>query len=243
VTGRPDAVCAVYGVAEVGGIRDDAAQGSRFDSLAMTRSSGQRPPVVLLHGFATSTARTWREPGWFNLLHDAGRRAVGIDLLGHGEAPKPTDPDAYIDLADPSRVRTMVLAAVGRNLMAAENQRPDSLENVVPNTGSARTDMEPHVLQRFDSLIHTEGNDSEALTACMSVERPPFTPEQLAKLDIPCLIVIGDNDFAGPPEPLANALPDAPVTVLRKVDHFGLPKQFSFIDAALGFIDAVPDWA
>ena len=52
-------------------------------------------PVVLLHGFATSTERTWREPGWFDLLKDARRRAIGIDLLGHGDAPKPTDAAPY----------------------------------------------------------------------------------------------------------------------------------------------------
>ena len=53
----------------------------------------------------------------------------------------------------------------------------------------------------------------------------------------------GDQDFAGPPEPLADALPDATVKVLPGIDHFGLPKQFGFIDAALEFIDAVPDWS
>ncbi|MDE0065459.1 MAG: hypothetical protein OXN44_01150 [Acidimicrobiaceae bacterium] len=56
------------------------------------------PPVVLIRGFATSTERTWREPGWFDLLKDARRHAIGIDLLGHGDAPKPTDPEAYDDL-------------------------------------------------------------------------------------------------------------------------------------------------
>ena len=61
----------------------------------------QTPPVVLLHGFATSTERTWREPGWFDLLKDARRRAFGIDLLGHGEAAKPTDPADYDDLVTP----------------------------------------------------------------------------------------------------------------------------------------------
>ncbi len=217
-----------------------------------------RPPVVLIHGFATSTERTWREPGWFDLLADAGRRAVGIDLLGHGDAAKPTDPDSYRDLAgpavqqmpdgqvdiigyslgartaieialsNPNRVRKMVLAGVGRNVMQHDS----------PN----ESPMASHIVQRFDALIATAGNDSAALKACISVERPAFTADQLASLRVPCLIVMGDEDFAGPPEPLAEALPDARVKLLRNVDHFGLPKQFGFIDAALEFIDAVPDW-
>jgi len=223
-------------------------------------------PVVLVHGFATSTERTWREPGWFDLLADAGRQAIGIDLLGHGDAPKPTDPASYIDLAgpaveqmpegqvdiigyslgartaleialtNPERVRKMVLAGVGRNVMQQDSPG-DSPPDSVPQSR-----MAPHIVQRFEALISTSGNDSAALEACMSIQRPGFTRAQLAELDIPCLIVMGDEDFAGPPDPLADALPNSRVKLLRNVDHFGLPKQFGFIDAALEFIDAVPNW-
>ncbi|MDW3219259.1 MAG: alpha/beta fold hydrolase [Acidimicrobiales bacterium] len=214
------------------------------------------PPVVLLHGFATSTERTWREPGWFDLLKDARRRAFGIDLLGHGDAPKPTDPADYDDLVTPvieqfpetpadivgyslgartalqiamqypDRVNRIVLAAVGRNLVAADDA--DEMAN--------------HTASRFESLITTPGNDPNALRACIGRERPRFTADELATVQAPCLIIIGSDDFAGPPEPLADALPDCQVKVLPGVDHFGLPKQFSFIDAALEFIDAVPTW-
>ena len=54
------------------------------------------------------------------------------------------------------------------------------------------------------------------------------------------LVVIGDRDFAGPGEPLAEALPNATLRTLRNVDHFATPEAFGFIDAALGFLDAVP---
>ncbi len=213
------------------------------------------PPVVLLHGFATSTERTWQEPGWFDLLKDARRRAFGIDLLGHGEAPKPTDPAEYDDLVTPvmeqfpetpadivgyslgartalqiamqypERVNRLVLAAVGRNLLPTDDEG-----------------LADHTADRFDSLIATPGNDADALRACISRERRPFTDEELASVAGPCLIIIGSEDFAGPPEPLADRLPDCQVKILPGIDHFGLPKQFSFIDAALEFIDAVPQW-
>src|SRR5579862_2072740 len=55
-------------------------------------------PVLLVHGFASSFERNWREPGWVDVLEEEGHRVVGVDLLGHGEAPKPTDPEAYRDL-------------------------------------------------------------------------------------------------------------------------------------------------
>jgi pimeloyl-ACP methyl ester carboxylesterase len=55
-------------------------------------------PVVLVHGWGGSYAATWERSGFSMLLADAGRPVIGVDLLGHGEAPKPHDPDAYADL-------------------------------------------------------------------------------------------------------------------------------------------------
>ena len=52
-------------------------------------------PVVLVHGFASSFERNWREPGWVDLLEEEGRSVIGVDLLGHGQAAKPADPAAY----------------------------------------------------------------------------------------------------------------------------------------------------
>ena len=56
------------------------------------------PPVVLVHGWGGSFASTWQDNGFTELLRDAGRTVIGVDLLGHGTAPKPHDPQAYADL-------------------------------------------------------------------------------------------------------------------------------------------------
>ena len=52
------------------------------------------------------------------------------------------------------------------------------------------------------------------------------------------LVILGDKDFAGPAEPLVDALPDARLVTLRNVDHFATPKDFGCIDAALDFLGA-----
>ncbi|HET6794335.1 MAG TPA: alpha/beta fold hydrolase, partial [Acidimicrobiales bacterium] len=52
-------------------------------------------PVLLVHGFGSSFKHQWADPGWVDLLTDAGRQVLGGDLLGHGSAPKPTDPADY----------------------------------------------------------------------------------------------------------------------------------------------------
>ena len=57
-------------------------------------------PVLLVHGWGSSFDRTWVATGVSALLEDAGRTVIGVDLLGHGDAPKPHDPEAYADLTE-----------------------------------------------------------------------------------------------------------------------------------------------
>jgi len=54
--------------------------------------------VALVHGWGGSFAATWQRSGFTALLRDGGKDVVGIDLLGHGEAPKPHESEAYDDL-------------------------------------------------------------------------------------------------------------------------------------------------
>lgn len=67
-------------------------------------------PVLLVHGFASSTALNWEATGWVRDLTAAGRRVLTIDLLGHGTSSAPLDTDAYA----PSRLRAAVLDVLGR---------------------------------------------------------------------------------------------------------------------------------
>ena len=223
------------------------------------------PPVLLVHGFATSCERTWREPGWIDLLADAGREVIGVDLLGHGSAPKPHETEAYAGLeqhvADqlpegepvdaigfslgarvvltlaverPARFRRIVVGGVGANLF-----RRDDNERIARAIGGD-IDEGDVVAQHFAQLAAVSGSDPQALAACMRREHPPLTADMLAAVTNPVLVVLGDRDFAGPPVPLVDALPDARLVTLRGVDHFATPKDFGFIDAALSFLDAAP---
>jgi len=56
---------------------------------------GEGPPVLLIHGFASTAKINWVEPGWVDTLVRAGRRAIALDNRGHGESGKPHDPAAY----------------------------------------------------------------------------------------------------------------------------------------------------
>ena len=221
-------------------------------------------PVALVHGFATSSARTWGDNGWLDLLADSGRSTIPIDLLGHGTSDKPHDPAAYDHLEqlvasqlpdepvdaigfslgarvlltlacdDPTRFGRLVLTGVGVNLLRTEGS--DLILRAIEGDG----DPTNPVVQYFAGLANQPDVDRAALAACLRSARPHLTPERLSGADLPVLVVLGDKDFAGPGEPLVDALPQAELVTLRNVDHFATPKDFGAIDAALDFLGAAP---
>ena len=56
---------------------------------------GEGAPILLIHGFASTAAVNWVEPGWVDTLVKAGRRVVAFDDRGHGKSQKLYDPSAY----------------------------------------------------------------------------------------------------------------------------------------------------
>ena len=224
------------------------------------------PPVFLVHGFASSFERNWREPGWVDLLSDAGREVIGIDLLGHGSADKPHDPDAYAGVdddvraalpdepveaigfsmgarillslaaAEPDRFLKIVVGGVGANVFGGGSS--DGLARAIEHGVDGET---PLIARVFAQFAAGSNNDKSALAAFLRREVKPLTAEQLGAITCPVLVVLGDKDFAGPADPLVDALPNAKLVTLAGADHFATPKDFRFIDAALEFLDAVPE--
>jgi len=225
------------------------------------------PPIALVHGLATSFDRTWVDNGWVELITEAGRAVVRVDLLGHGTAPKPHDPAGFaafeehalgqlpdepvdavgfslgartvLHLASvhPERFRRIVIAGVGRNLFERDEAHGRAIAAAV--TGDA--DPENPEALHFAALAAAPDVDRASLAAFFQrTAGPELTPASLATVTHPVLVVLGDRDFAGPADPLLAALPQARLVTLRNVDHFATPKDFGFIDAALEFLDARP---
>lgn len=223
-------------------------------------------PIVLVHGLATSAARTWGETAWLDLLADAGRTCHAIDLPGHGKAMDNADPASLDDLeatvlgqfpeqpvdaigfslgarilltiaADhPDRFHRLVVAGVGQNLFERDVERGKRIAAAIG--GSA--DPEDPEGRHFYDLAEAPDIDRGVVGQLMARPRPELTPDTLSSITCPVLVVLGDHDFAGPADPLVEALPKATFVSLRGVDHFATPKDFGFLDAGLEFLDAVP---
>ncbi|MBN9057716.1 MAG: alpha/beta fold hydrolase, partial [Rhizobiales bacterium] len=56
---------------------------------------GEGPPILLIHGFASSARVNWVNPGWVDTLVKAGRRVIAFDNRGHGHSDKPHEVAAY----------------------------------------------------------------------------------------------------------------------------------------------------
>lgn len=56
---------------------------------------GEGEPFVLVHGFASTHAVNWVEPGWADCLVAEGFQVIMLDLRGHGESEKLFDPAQY----------------------------------------------------------------------------------------------------------------------------------------------------
>jgi len=107
--------------------------------------------VLLVHGWGGSFESTWQRNGFSMLLEESGKEVIGVDLLGHGTAPKPHESAAYADLTDrlvdalpdepvsavgfslgamtllraaiahPKRFDRIVLAGIGRNVLERDH--------------------------------------------------------------------------------------------------------------------------
>ncbi len=223
------------------------------------------PAVVLVHGFASSFAHGWEHNGWTDLLADAGRKVLRVDLPGHGESPPTTDPAAFTDMegrlaeviAPHAPVDAVGFSTGARLLLGLAAEDPTRLRKLVVigvgdnlfrvedreplaralESAEGEVAAEDIGVQLFVRLARTAGNDPAVLAAFLRRPDRPLTDKDLARVTCPVLVVLGDRDFSAPADRLVGALPDAELVMLRNVDHFAAPRDFNCINRSLAFID------
>jgi pimeloyl-ACP methyl ester carboxylesterase len=219
------------------------------------------PSVLLVHGFASSAEHNWRQPGWLDLLADCGRETVAVDLPGHGTAPRTAAPAGYHNIeahvaaavegrepldaigfsagahvllrlaADrPDRFRRLALLGIGRGVLTPADPEPI----ITALTGDPDPENVPGMV--FRRLADGLGNDRDALIAFLRRPQRPLTEADLTRITTHVLVVLGDEDPAGPGDGLVAALPDARLVTLRGVDHFGTPGDVRCMQVVLDFL-------
>lgn len=219
------------------------------------------PPVLLIHGFASSADHGWRKPGWIDLLTSAGRESLAVDLLGHGGAARYTDPSAYAEveqevnkaishlplldvvafsagadialrLAVSDPSRFRRLALLGVGPFVFSELHSEKLAAFLESPPDP-TDTSQWIFRR---MAENNGNDPLALAAFLRRPRRPLSVAELAGLTNPVLIVIGERDHVGPADAVRDALPGATLLTLPGMDHFGTPSDVRCMQAVMRFL-------
>jgi pimeloyl-ACP methyl ester carboxylesterase len=221
------------------------------------------PPVLLIHGFASSFAHEWQRTGWEAILEGEGRRVLGVDLPGHGREPQDparvTAVEAVLDATGDEPVDAVGFSAGGTALLAAAAQRPGAFRRLailgvgwVPRLGpevaersgalarDLEADAEPDEPRSriFRRLAFDAGNDPRMLARFLEAGGEPAPAEALGRLPTPALVVVGDEDFTGTGEELTSLLPHAQRLSLPGVDHFRLLGDVRCVDAVVAFLAA-----
>ncbi|MFK3671335.1 alpha/beta fold hydrolase [Leifsonia aquatica] len=223
------------------------------------------PPVLLLHGFASSSAEDFGD--WADALAAAGREAYLVDLPGHGGSPAVPGADAGTTSA--------VVAALAAVVRSIDAERVDvigyslgarlawelpaatgcvgrlvlgGLSPFEPFAGvdivaiARAVDGEPPAdpfVGMMAGMVSGAGRDTDSLLALMAgLGSEPFAPEDPAasRPDVPTLLVAGaDDPMTQGLEGLTAVVPDARL-VRAPGDHLGALHSPAFREAALTFL-------
>jgi len=207
------------------------------------------PPIVLLHGLATSARRTWVETGWVDLLADAGRTVIAVDLPGHGGAPLLEDwstlEDVVADQLPDGPLDAVGFSLGARVLLVLASRRPDRFGRLVLAGAGANLFRQreegaipDQIGRHFAGLAESSGTDPAAVEALLARPQPRLDDNELRAITADTLVVMGTDDFAGPADPLVQRLSTVRLVELRGVDHFATPKSMAFLDAGLTHLGA-----
>lgn len=141
---------------------------------------------------------------------------------------------AFLAIAHPGRVRSLVFGGLGINMVrgvagtgpVAHALEAASIDEVTNAT--ART---------FRAFAEQTKSDLKALAACIRSARAPITPEALAALRCPVLVVVGERDvIGGSATALAALIPGAHGIALADRDHQKAVGDKGFKEAVLRFL-------
>ncbi len=153
------------------------------------------------------------------------------DVMGYSMGARIS---AFLALAHPTRVRSLVFGGLGGNMvrpMAGTGPIAAALEapsmDAVTNP-TART---------FRAFAEATASDLKALAACIRSARDPLTAAALATLACPVLVAVGDQDvIGGAADDLARLIPGAEAHVIVGRDHMKAVGDRSYKEAVTAFL-------
>lgn len=153
------------------------------------------------------------------------------DVMGYSMGARVA---AFLALTYPERVRSLVLAGTGINLVRglvgtgpiARALEAPSIEDVTNDTARS-----------FRAFAEQTKSDLKALAACMRGPREKITADDLGKIAVPTLIAVGSEDvIAGSGRELASLIPGAQLLDIVGRDHMKAVGDARFKQGVLDFL-------
>ena len=219
------------------------------------------PTVVLVHGFATSADRTWRDNGWIDLLTDVGREVIAIDLLGHGTRRQTPRPAAYerLEALVAEQLPDEPVDAIGFSwARECSSRSPPTSPSASVASSSRASAPTSSAMIRSDLITGAIRREGDRQPRRAVLRRPPRQTGQRPEALVVCMRAPGRPSIDGrhgeghvprardhrrpglrrPGRTLGRGAPGRRLLSLAGVDHFATPKDFGFLDAGLEFVGA-----
>jgi pimeloyl-ACP methyl ester carboxylesterase len=168
-----------------------------------------------------------------NLLDHLG--IIRADVMGYSMGARV---GAYLTLANPDRVRSLILGGLGDHLVngvglplgIAQAMEAASLE-----------DVHDPVQRMFRSFADRNKSDRAALAACIRGSRQSMSAAEVASIDCPTLVAIGSRDeIAGDRDRLAAIFPKGEALEIPNRDHNLAVGDKVYKAGALNFLERRP---
>jgi pimeloyl-ACP methyl ester carboxylesterase len=141
---------------------------------------------------------------------------------------------AFLALKHPDRVRAAVLGGLGFRLVEGVGL-PDAIAEALEAPSLA--EVRDPTAYLFRAFAEQTKSDLHALAACMRGSRQTLNPAEVARIAVPVLVAVGENDLiAGPPQPLAALIPGAKALVIPGRDHMLAVGDRVFKSAVVDFL-------
>lgn len=167
-----------------------------------------------------------------NLIDHLGHAQVG--LIGYSMGARIS---AFVCIQNPEKVACAIFGGLGANMPTPTLDSPEIIAGL---KAEALSEVTHPTARQFRIFAEHTKSDLMALAACMEGSRTPVPVEGLETIDLPVLVAVGSEDgVAGPPQPLAEMLPQGEALVIERRDHMRATGDPQFKRGAMEFLARV----
>jgi pimeloyl-ACP methyl ester carboxylesterase len=192
---------------------------------------GKGEPVVLIHGWLSSTAINWEFPGTSALLA-RDHQVIALDVRGHGQSDKPTRDEDYgpelaedvVRLLDHLKIEKAHIVGYSMGGVIAANFIARHQDRVLSGTlGGMGWLRKGGLAQWAFGQIGKNDANAKAMTVCgRSLAKLALTEAEIKSIRVPVTILVGDDDGLIKKlyvEPLRSVRSDWPVVEIKGANH------------------------